>query len=161
MLAEQRFEEVAEAAFVAEIGKMKIRTLAEIRRRLEFFARSVATRAQLVVGLALGRVLEGFVGLVDGLEFFLGARLLAHVRMEFARELPVRGLDLRLGGFGFDAESVVVILELHVRWIPRSCAARTASFAVLWSRAHDHRKRNARGQPGWPRASCRLKSVVQ
>ena len=107
--AKQGLEEIAEpaAAFVAEIvfacvSRIAIR-LPKIGRRTEFLARLVTARAQLVVSRALFRVAQHFVGLVDRLEFFLGAGFLADVRMEFARKPSVRRLDLGLARTGLDA----------------------------------------------------------
>src|SRR5690606_24823573 len=83
--------------------------------RRHLVAGTVATSAQLVVGLAPGGIAQRLVGLVDCLELVLGASLLADVGMIFAREPAVRGLDLRLAGVGLDAQNTVVILELHAR----------------------------------------------
>src|SRR5690606_24033905 len=83
------------------------------RRRPELLAGPVAVRAQLVVLGALVLVAQHLVGLVDGLEALLGARLLADVGVVLARQPAVGGLDLRLAGRRLDAEGFVVVLELH------------------------------------------------
>src|SRR5690606_8302540 len=75
-------------------------------RRPHLIARTVSTRAQLVVGGALGRVAQRFIGLVDGLEPFFRVRLLAYVRMVFAGQAPVGGLDLGVASARVDAERV-------------------------------------------------------
>src|SRR6185369_1649203 len=111
--AEQRLEKIGKVAVTALIGKIEIRAIAEMRWRMEFVAGPVTARAQLVVGLALGRILQRLVGFIDALELFLGAFFLADVGMIFAREFAIRGLDFRVAGRGLHAENVVVILELH------------------------------------------------
>jgi len=83
------------------------------RRRLDVVARTITARAQLVVGGAFLGVAQRLVSLVDRLELLLGARLLAHVGMELARQPPIRGLDLGFASAGFDPEDGVVVLELH------------------------------------------------
>jgi hypothetical protein len=72
--------------------------------------------AQLVVLLALDRIAEHLVGLVDLLEFCF-RRLVTriHVRVMLARQLAERLLHLLVGGRLGDAERCVVVLELHVR----------------------------------------------
>jgi hypothetical protein len=70
--------------------------------------------AQLVVLLPLLRIAEHLVGLVDFLELRLG-RLVAgvDVGVVLARQLPVRALDLLVGGGLGDPERLVVVLEVH------------------------------------------------
>src|SRR5690606_6077413 len=119
--AEQFLEEVAETAPGAATGEDLLEVEAfrrtpvgePARRRPHLVAGAVTARAQLVVGLALGRVAQGLVGLVDGLELLLGVGFLADVRMVLARQAPVGALDLGFAGARFDAEDVVVVLELH------------------------------------------------
>src|SRR5690606_41155503 len=108
LAAEQAFEEVAEAPARAATGEHVLviescRATATEARRRHLVAGTVATSAQLVVGLAPGGIAQRLVGLVDCLELVLGASLLADVGMIFAREPAVRGLDLRLAGVGLDA----------------------------------------------------------
>ena len=93
--------------------EIEVRAVAKMRRRMKFLARSIALRAQLIVGAALGRILQRLVRFVRRLEFFLGAVFLAHVRMILARKLAIGGFDFRLAGFGLHAQSVVVVFELH------------------------------------------------
>src|SRR5260370_37033864 len=69
--------------------------------------------AQPIVGGALLRILEGFVGFADFLEFLLGAGLLGNVRMVLPRELPVRLLDFLGAGLAVDAHHAVVVLVFH------------------------------------------------
>ena len=67
--------------------------------------------ARLVVLLALLGVAEDVVGLGDLLEALLGLGVaLVGVRVELAGELPVRLLDLGVGGVLGDAEDLVVVL---------------------------------------------------
>src|SRR5262249_6816202 len=70
--AEQRLEEVAEVSLAAaHVREVEIGRVAEVGRRVEFLARPVAARAQVVVGPALGRILQRLVGFVDALELLL------------------------------------------------------------------------------------------
>ena len=70
--------------------------------------------AQFVVLAALVRVAEHLVGLVDLLEARLGGLVArVDVRVDLARELAVRLLDLLLGRGLRDAERGVVVLEFH------------------------------------------------
>src|SRR5262249_38845852 len=71
-------------------------------------------RAQFVVFLALRRIAEDLVGLVDLLEAGLG-RLVAwvHVGMVLARQLAERLLDLFFARGLRDAERGVVVFEVH------------------------------------------------
>ena len=119
---EQLLEEIAEAAArAAAAGEDLLEVhaaglaLESARPGLHFVAGPVAACAQLVVGGAFFRIAQRLVGLVDGLEALLRAGLLAHVGMVLARQPAVGRLDLRVAGTGFDAEDVVVVLELHGR----------------------------------------------
>src|SRR5690606_18942543 len=71
--------------------------------------------AQLVIGLAPGRIAQRLVGLVDRLELVFGAGLLADIGMVLARQPAIGGLDLRFARIGLNAQNTVVILELHAR----------------------------------------------
>src|SRR5690606_35878016 len=93
--AKQLLEEVGEAAARSAAGEdlvdIEIRLPAgpapeAARRRTDLVAGPIAARAQLVIGLALGRVTQRLVGLVDRLELFLGALFLADVRVVLARQ---------------------------------------------------------------------------
>src|SRR5690606_24959915 len=115
-------EEVAEAAAATEVGLEAEAAIAvaeagaaEIRRRPEVVAGTIAARLQLVVGGALLLVAQHLVGLVDRLEALLGAGFLADVRVVLARQPAVGALDLALAGRRFDAERLVIVLELHRR----------------------------------------------
>jgi len=113
-MAEQRFEKVAETAAVAELGlEAVLPTGAKVRWRTELLARPVTTRLELIVGRALVGVAQHLVGLVDRLEALFGARLLADIRVVFAGQTPVGGLEFSLSGARLDAERLVVILEFH------------------------------------------------
>ena len=118
--SEQFLEEVAESTARATPGKDLVvveaarRPLAEPAvRRADLVAGAVAALPQLVVGRALLGVAQGLVRFVDGLELFLGAGFLAHVRVVLARQPPVGGLDLGLARARLHAEDPVVVLELH------------------------------------------------
>src|SRR5690606_30724665 len=124
---EQFLEEVAEAAARATSGEDLLEVEAFLsaaavpepaRRGPDLVAGAVAARAQLVVGLALGRIAQRLVGLVDLLEALLGVRFLADVGMVFARQPAIGGLDLGLAGARLDAEDRVVVLELHGTPVP-------------------------------------------
>src|SRR6185312_15837245 len=109
---EQAFEEIAEiAAGVVETVALVL----PARRWPELLAAAVAAGTQLVVGAALLRIHQHFLCLVGGLEFLLGTRFLVLVRVVFARQLPIRRLDLGLGRVGLDAQNVVIVFEFHYR----------------------------------------------
>src|SRR5690606_2832178 len=95
---EQLLEEVAEAAGRAAAGEDLLEVEAAraagaeaAGRRAHLVARTVAARAQRVVGLALGRVAQRLVGFVDRLEALLGVLFLADVGVVLAREASVGG----------------------------------------------------------------------
>ena len=115
--AEQLFEKVAEAPARTAAGKDFLEVEAAVAesamRRAHLVTGPVTALTQLVIGLALGRITQRLVGLVDRLEPILGPGLLADVRMVLARQSAVGGLDLRLTGAGAHAERVVIVLELH------------------------------------------------
>src|SRR5690606_10652835 len=123
---EQFLEEVTEAAARAASGEDLVEVEAfrsaampePAGRWPDLVAGAVAARAQLVVGLALGRVAQRLVGLVDLLEALLGVRLLADVGVVLARQPAIGGLDLRLAGTRLDAQDRVVVLELHGSPVP-------------------------------------------
>ncbi len=116
---EDCLEELAEAlaaaelaAAIAEVGVPVALATLPAGRRTEFSA--VAAEApQLVVLRALVGILQHFVGLADLLEVRLGIRLLADVRVVFARETPVGLLDVLGRRFGRYPEHFVVVDELH------------------------------------------------
>ena len=120
-LAEQAFEEIAEAAPCTATGedflKVDAATWAAATEstggRLNLVARAITTGTQLIVGRTLLRIAQRLVGLVDRLEFCFGAGLLADIGMVFARQPAIRGLDLRLARARLQAKRLVVILELH------------------------------------------------
>ena len=83
-----------------------------IRRRTELGSRAPAG-AELIVALSLSGIAQHFVGLVDFLEAFFGLLLvLGDIRMEFARELAERFLDLRFArGAGHSQNLVIVFVS--------------------------------------------------
>src|SRR5882672_4682238 len=85
-----------------------------VRRRAEVLPGPI-TAAQTIVGGALLRILERFVGFAYFLEFFLGAGLLGNVRMVFSRELAVRLLDVLGARLTVDAHHRVVVFVFHPR----------------------------------------------
>src|SRR4029079_2177225 len=85
---------------------------AALRRAVLFVGAPVG--AELVVLLALRRIAEHFVGLVDLLEArFRGLVAGIHVRMVLPRQLPVRLFDFLVARGLRDAERGVVVLEIH------------------------------------------------
>ncbi len=91
--AEESVEDVAEAAEGAEALEAAIAAHGAIE----------AGVAEAVVGLALLRVGEHLVGLVDLLELRLCAGLRVAVRVVLHRQAAERALDLVLGGVLTDA----------------------------------------------------------
>jgi hypothetical protein len=108
---EERLEEIA-VIRIAAARAAEFEAGAPIGRRAKFLAGSMLL-AQLIVGGALLRTLEHFVGLSDLLEARFGVLFLADVRVVFTSELAVSLLDLRLGGIARHPHDLVVILELH------------------------------------------------
>src|SRR5277367_5183433 len=80
--AEQRVEKIA-VRFIAGTGSAEFKARVPIRGRPEVLSGAIVF-AQLVIGRALFRALEYFVGLADFLETRLGIFFLADVRMIFA-----------------------------------------------------------------------------
>src|SRR5262245_40890637 len=75
---------------------------------------------EAVIGCALVRVLEHFVGFVDFLEAGLGALVAGiAVGMPFHRQLAARGFQLAIGRRAFDLEDFVVAAFRHARVQPR------------------------------------------
>ena len=119
--------ELAVPAFTSESGFMRsisgapslggmapreLETLAPVGRRAEVLPRP-PVRPELVVGRALLRVLEHFVGFLQLLEARLGVLLLADVRVVLAGQLAVGALDLVLRGGARHAHDLVVVLVAH------------------------------------------------
>jgi hypothetical protein len=68
----------------------------------------------LVVGRALLRVGENFVGFLDFLEVLLGLGVVRiAIRMIFHRQLAVSLLDFIIGGVAIDAQNVVKVAFCH------------------------------------------------
>ena len=95
-LAEERGEDVREAAEVGVHGRET--------------AAAEARVPEAVVRPPTLRVGEHLVRLGDGPEPQLRVRLLAHVRVELARQIPERALDLGVARVPRDAEQLVVVL---------------------------------------------------
>src|SRR5699024_6190427 len=91
-----------------------------------------------VVLAALVGVGEGLVGLGDALDARGGIRVGVHVRVEGARELPVRLLGLRGRGVAGDAEQIVVVVVhgegslpgSRGEWVVRECTS--SSLLTGW-----------------------------
>src|SRR5262245_59592743 len=109
--AAEPLEELREIDEVVEVPFLEPELALPPRGRAELLARPVTT--ELVVRCPLLEVGERLVGLVDLLESLLGVLLLGDVRVVLARELPVRLLDVVLGGVAGEAENLVVILVFH------------------------------------------------
>src|SRR5690554_7656006 len=88
LTAKQGFEKVAEVSM--PVTSLEIRGRLPARWRSETSA-TIGTPhgLELIVLTALVRVLENFVGLCHFLEFLLGVRFLADVRVIFARQALV------------------------------------------------------------------------
>ena len=119
---EQAFEEIGESpagtTTPEHLLEVELRTaprpLAEApRRRPDLVARTVPPRPQLVIRLALGRITQGLVGLIDRLEAFFGAFFLADIGVIFSGQTPVGRLDLRLACAGLNPQCLVIVLEFH------------------------------------------------
>jgi hypothetical protein len=115
-MAKQAFEEIAEIPHATLAETLGL--LLPAGRRTELFARAIAAGPQLVVGAPLFGVAQYFVGLVDGLEFLLGARVLVAVGVVFARQLAIRRLDLGFAGIRLDAQDLVLVFEFHRHSVP-------------------------------------------
>ena len=69
--------------------------------------------AELIVGGALFRVLEGVVGFGNFLEFGFAVRFLGDVGMILACQLALRFLDGGIIGRSLDAQNAVVVFVFH------------------------------------------------
>src|SRR5690606_29485347 len=96
---------------------------------------------------------QRFIGLVDRLELLLGALFLADVRVVFARQPAVGGLDLGLARAGLDAEDAVVVLEFHRCSMPRAAHGIIPPGGAVAVQALDCRSRRNEVR------SCRFKSA--
>src|SRR6185503_19745881 len=110
-------------------------------------------RPELVIFLALGRIAEDFIGLVDLLELVLG-RLVAgiDVRVVLARQLPVRLLELLVRGGFRDAERGVIVFEVHRQSNP--------SIRLNSSSSSARRRRVSRADSPSSRMSGRSRSTT-
>ncbi len=119
--SKQRGEEVAEPALLL-VGlpeaaatcarPPELEAFRPSRRRAELLS-GLPIAAELIVGSALLGVLQDLVSLLHLLEFLLGVRLLADVRVEFAREPAVCLLDLVRARRPSHAQDLVVIAVFH------------------------------------------------
>jgi len=119
--AEQRFEEVAEAAWRALAARPGPPfALAASRRRREVHA-VLPAGAEAVVLLAFLGVAEDLIGLVDLFEFFFRGFLFRRRRLQIgvilARQLPIGVLDRLLGRVAGHAEDLVVISKFDAHAI--------------------------------------------
>ena len=115
--AKKHLEKIAGSFAAAEI-----KTTALPRRLLP--AGLIPIRAEFVVAFAFFNIAEHLVGLVDFLEFRLRRFLvLRHIGMMLPREFAEGFADVVLRRRLRDAESCVVVLELH-RAVESECAAR-------------------------------------
>src|SRR5436309_3199872 len=97
----------------AAVAEVEVDVLPARRSTAAALPGAVPGGAELVVLLALVRVLEHLVGLADLLELDLGLGVLVHVRMELARQLAVRLLDVLLGRVLLDAQRRIVVLVVQ------------------------------------------------
>ena len=91
---------------------VKLEALIPARRRPKILSR-LPVGAELIIGGALFRILEHFIGLAHFLEARFGIGFLAHIRMIFAREFAVGPLDLVLGRIPRNAHDLVIVFEFH------------------------------------------------
>src|SRR5262249_37723989 len=107
-------EQIPEAEDVAEAAEDVLE--ADEGRRIEPGAalRAEARVTEAIVGRALLRVRQHGVGLRRFLELLFGVlAALITIRMMQQRELPVGGLQIRLGAVTLDAEDFVVVATRH------------------------------------------------
>src|SRR4030095_7607212 len=109
-----RAEEIREASRFAAVERIRARLAGvdplESAGLLAALPEALPLRTDRVIPLALLRVGEDLVGLVDLLEALLRLGLLVDVRMVLARELAGRLLDLLGARILRDAECLVVVL---------------------------------------------------
>lgn len=67
--------------------------------------------SELVVLLALGRILEHFIGFGDLLELLLGAGFFVHIRVILASQRTIGAFDLVCRGFALDTECFVIVFK--------------------------------------------------
>src|SRR6185295_2749513 len=154
---EEHLEEVAEppATAAAEAAEIEA-AVAEVelgalpaRRRRSGLARVLPRRAELVVLLALLRILQDLVGLADLLELELGLGVLVHVRVVLARQLPVRLLNVLLAGVFLDPQRRVIVLVVQ-RLPPVREPSRSTNLEVrglTLSAQHSHCRTEGSGRP--------------
>src|SRR5680860_1061068 len=114
--AEQGFEEVAEAAAPRSRPEtacgMTARGVLPARRRAEILP-SAPVGAELIVSPAFFGIAQHFVGFAQLLETLLRVRLLADIRVIFARQPPIVLLYLLRSGFAIHPEDLVIIFVFH------------------------------------------------
>src|SRR5262245_5315451 len=118
-------------------------------------------RAEFVVLLALRRIAEDFVRLVDLLEPRLG-RLVAgvHVRMVLARQLAERLFDFLLTRGLRDAERGVVVFEVHQSNPSTRVDQSNPSMRLSWSSSWVRRRFDSRADSASSRISGRSRCTT-
>ena len=118
----EKIAEITELGAAAEVRTTAASACRSCRRLLarvtthHLFLRRAALPigAKFVVFLALLRVADYLVGLVDFLELDLGVLVVGiDIRMVLARQLAIRTLDLSLASSPRNAKSLIVIAKFH------------------------------------------------
>ena len=68
----------------------------------------------IVLGAFIG-AFQRFIRFVHVLEFALGVLFFADIRVIFARQLAIGGLDRLVVSRGLDTQDLVIVFEVHVR----------------------------------------------
>ena len=84
------------------------------RRALERLAMLAIFTNFIVFGAFIG-TFQCFIRFVDVLELSLGVLFLAYIRVIFARQLAIGGLDRLDVSRGLDTQDLVIVFEVHVR----------------------------------------------
>src|SRR6185312_1677414 len=110
----QGFEKFAELGSIRSCKSLlrKLEAGVPIRWRTKFLI-GFPVCAKAVIRYALLRILEHLIGFAQFLEAGFRLRILADIRMIFARQFPVSALDVILRGIAGAAHDFVVILEFH------------------------------------------------
>src|SRR4029077_16913858 len=120
---EEILEEIAEAATATTAVAWAVTRAAAGRRpapavaahHLLFSGAALPVRSEFVVLLALGRIAEDLVGLVDLLEAGLGLLVVGiEVGMMLAGEFAVGRFDFGIRSAAFDAQGFVVVAKFHL-----------------------------------------------
>ncbi len=95
----------------------------------------LAVAAQVVVFGALVGAFQRFIGFRGVLELGLGVLFLADVRVVFARQLAIGGLDRLVVCRRLHTENLVIVFEVHRRnHHPLSISRRPCSMRLIRSR---------------------------